>query len=631
MEQAQLMMDAGSIALEEIRDVMVQAAEFDTTNVKANFEAGQLFLKTINRNLGTRYLLRVYRQKPDYAFDLTYWIGLGYHYGLDFDDALTFYTRYKERYQRAGDNKGKVPSMADVDRKIAECQEGKKLVANPKPFSIINVGSAINSEFEDYGPVLNESETEIAFTTRRKDGNMNEDVFEDNKPWEDIFFSSKNGANWSRAQNIGSPVSAPNHESTLYMSPDGKTLYIYKDDGAGDIFVSARKPDGKWGPPESLVEINSSDYMESSMSISADNKVLYFASDRPGGLGGLDIYSSTRDARGHWQRPRNLGPSINTNLDEEGPFIDFSGKTLYFSSRGRKGMGNHDIYKSTLIDADKSQWSEPENLGYPINTPDDDVFFVSTKDGTRGYYASVREDGLGYSDIYRIEMIPVPQVKTETPAAAAKVIQPLKFNVRVFDAVSKAPVAAKVILKGKADNVAIAFANTRPGAFDFSITEENAKEYMLSVEREGYAFQNMTISLPGASDQPNMINRNVELRKLQVGVSSILRNIYFDFNRASFKPESYSELSKLENMLRQNPSVRVEIAGHTDNYGNWDYNKRLSLQRATAVRNFLTGRGIDPRRIQAAGYGASRPLASNDDEESGREINRRVEFKVLAR
>ena len=201
----------------------------------------------------------------------------------------------------------------------------------------------------------------------------------------------------------------------------------------------------------------------------------------------------------------------------------------------------------------------------------------------------------------------------------------------MFDAANKQPVAAKVSLKSKSDNVVIASVNTRPGAFDFSISDEAAKDYMLSVEREGYAFQNLTVNLPGASEQPNMVNRNIELKKLQVGVTSVLRNIYFDFNRATFKPESYTELSKLENMLRQNTSVRVEIAGHTDNYGTWDYNKRLSLQRATAVRNFLTGKGIDPRRIEAQGYGASKPLASNDDEEQGREINRRVEFKVIAK
>jgi outer membrane protein OmpA-like peptidoglycan-associated protein len=456
-------------------------------------------------------------------------------------------------------------------------------------------------------------------------------VFEDNKPWEDIFYATKNGGAWLKAQNIGSPVSAPNHESTLFMSPDGKTLYIYKDDGAGDIFVATKKPDGKWGAPESFTDINTADYTETSMSITPDGKVLYFASNRPGGLGGLDIYTSTLDSRGHWQRPRNLGATINSAMDEESPFIDFTGKTLYFSSRGGKGMGGHDIYKSTLTDAEKNTWSAPENLGYPINTPDDDVFFVSTKDGTRGYYASVREDGRGYSDIYRIEMIPAPPVKKETVTAPAKVIQPVKFSVRVFDAATKAPIAAKVVLKGKADNTPVAFANTRTGAFDFSISDESGKEYMLSVEREGYAFQNVAIALPGATDQPQAINRTVELKKLQVGVSSVLRNIYFEFNRASFKPESYTELSKLENMLRQNPTVKVEIAGHTDNYGTWDYNKRLSTERATAVRNFLTGKGIDPRRITASGYGASKPLASNDDEPGGREINRRVEFKVIGK
>ena len=631
LEQAQLMMDAGSIALEDIRDVMIQAAEFDTTNIKANFEAGHLFLLTINRNLATKYLMRVYRQSPEYVFDLMYWIGQSHHYGLEFDDAIKYYTQYRDKLQKRTDFHGKRVSLSETERNIRECETGKQLVAAPKNFSIINVGSAINSEFEDYAPVLNETETEIAFTTRRRDGNMSPDVFEDNKPWEDIFYSTKNGDKWLPAKNIGEPVSAPNHESTLFLSPDGKTLYIYKDEGAGDIFVSFKNADGKWSAPESLPGVNSADYVESSMSITANGQVLYFASNRPGGLGGMDIYSATKDSRGNWTRPRNLGPSINTELDEEGAFIDFSGKILYFNSQGRKGMGGHDIYKSTLIDAEKNQWSEPENLGYPINTPDNDVFFVMTKDGKRAYYASVREDGRGYSDIYRIEILPEKTEKKEPTAAPPKVIVPVKFSVRVFDATSKQPVAAKVSLKSKSDNVVIASVNTRPGAFDFSISDETAKDYMLSVEREGYAFQNLTVNLPGASEQPNMVNRNIELKKLQVGVTSVLRNIYFDFNRATFKPESYTELSKLENMLRQNTSVRVEIAGHTDNYGTWDYNKKLSLQRATAVRNFLTGKGIDPRRIEAQGYGAAKPLASNDDEEQGREINRRVEFKVIAK
>jgi outer membrane protein OmpA-like peptidoglycan-associated protein/tetratricopeptide (TPR) repeat protein len=630
MEQAQLMIDAGSIALEEIRDVMVQAAEFDSTNVKANFEAGHLYLQTINRSHASKYLHRVHRQAPEYAFDLEYWIGLSYHVGLKFDDAIEYYTRYKEKFQRRSDYHGKRVSLAETERRIAECEVGKTLVANPKGFRIVNLGPAVNSEYEDYAPVFNEQETEIVFTSRRKEGNMNPDVFEDNKPWEDIFYSEKEGDTWQRAQNIGEPISDPNHESTLFLSRDGMTLYIYRDEGNGDIYFSSRKG-GKWTMPESLTQINSSEYSESSMSISSDNQVLYFASNRPGGLGGLDIYSSRKDSRGNWQRPHNLGPGINTAFDEEGPFIDFNGKTLYFSSKGRKGMGEHDIYKASVIDAEKNLWSEPENLGYPINTPDNDVFFVMSKDGNRAYYASVRDDGLGYDDIYRIEMIPAPPEAKKDPEVAAKVIQPVKFSVRVFDAVSKTPLPAKVTLVRKSDNATVASINTRPGAFDFSSNEESPKDYQLSVELQGYVFQNLTVTIPGATGQSRIINRTVELRKLQVGVTSVLRNIYFEFNRASLKPESYAELNKLENMMRQNSSVRVEIAGHTDNYGTPDYNMRLSLQRASAVRNFLTGKGIDPGRIQASGYGATRPLASNDDEESGREINRRVEFKVLAK
>jgi outer membrane protein OmpA-like peptidoglycan-associated protein len=621
MEQAQLMIDAGSIALEEIRDVMVQAAEFDSTNLN---------LQTINRSHATKYLQRVHRQSPEYAFDLEYWIGLSYHVGLKFDEAIGYYTRYKEKFQARSDYHGKRVSLAETERRIAECEVGKNLVANPKGFRIINLGPAINSEYEDYAPVFNELENQMAFTSRRKEGNMNPDVFEDNKPWEDIFYARREGDKWLPAQNIGEPISDPNHESTLYMSHDGNTLYIYRDEGNGDIFVSTRVGNGKWSMPENLSQINSSEYSESSMSITGDNQVIYFASNRPGGLGGIDIYSASKDARGHWQRPHNLGPSINTAFDEEGPHIDFSGKTLYFSSKGRKGMGEHDIYKSTLIDAEKNQWSEPENLGYPINTPDNDVFFVMSKDGDRAYYASVRDDGLGYDDIYRIEMIPAPPEAKKDPVVV-KAIQPVKFSVKIFDAVSKAPLAAKVTLTGKPDNKSFTPISTRTGAFDFTLTDEVSKDYQLSAELQGYVFQNIIVTLPGATEQARTVNRTIELRKLQVGVTSVLRNIYFDFNRASFKPESYAELGKLENMMRQNSSMRVEIAGHTDNCGSSDYNMRLSLQRASAVRNFLTGKGIDPRRIQASGYGATRPLASNDDEESGREINRRVEFKVLAK
>lgn len=657
LEAAQLMMEA-SQAYDDIRDVMVFAADFDTTNVKANFEAGHLYIRTINKQQATKFFLRIYRQMPDYRFDLEYWIGQSYQYGMEFDKAIDFYTRYKEKVQKRASYQGKdkMP-LKEVERRIVECQNGKQFVASPKPYSIINIGREINSEYEDYAPVFN-GDNEVVFTTRRKDGNLNENVFEDNKPWEDIFYSKKNGTTWARAQNIGAPVGTPFHESSVAFSKDGNTLFIYRDEGKGDIFFSERKGD-RWTAPEPLPGLINSSYPENSVSMTTDESMLYFASDRPGGLGGLDIYVATKDAKGEWTKIKNLGPSINTEFDEEGPFIDADGKTLYFSSRGHNGMGGHDIFKSTLVNAERNEWTTPENLGYPINTPDDDVYFVMMSDGKTGYYASVREDGLGYTDIYRINFQeekktetkpvepvaeePVEEEPKEEPVKEEPVkeepkkeepkkdLVPLKYTVTVVDAASKSPVDAKVRLQGARDNVVVGVTNAGLGKYEFSITAAAAKEYRLSVEREGYIFQNITVNLAGAGAQPQAVARTVELKKISVGVTSILRNIYFDFGKATFKEESYAELSKLENMMKQNAGVQVEISGHTDSVGPDAYNKKLSQLRANAVKNFLTSKGIDARRIIAVGYGEDKPLASNDDEVEGREINRRVEFRITGK
>jgi len=197
------------------------------------------------------------------------------------------------------------------------------------------------------------------------------------------------------------------------------------------------------------------------------------------------------------------------------------------------------------------------------------------------------------------------------------------------DAGDKTPIDAKVRLQGSKDNVIVPMQNQGPGVYQFSITNAKPKDYRLSVEASGYVFVNQTFKLDGASTEERTVNRTVELRKIAVGVSSILRNIYFDFDKATFKTESYTELNKLEAMLAQNSGMMVEIAGHTDAIGTKEYNQDLSLRRAQAVKNYLTKKGINARRIKPVGYGKSKPLASNDDEQGGRELNRRVEFKVL--
>jgi outer membrane protein OmpA-like peptidoglycan-associated protein len=678
MEVAEGMI-AETKAIDDARDLMITAADLDTTFIQANYEAGRYILQTIGKERAVKYLMRVLRQDPDYRFDIEYSIGRSYQYGENFDKALEFYNLYKEKLAKKSNYQGKDRvDLPAVDRAIFECENGKEFVSNPMNFSIVNIGREINSEFEDYAPVLNESETELVFTTRRRDDNLNQNVADDNKPWEDIFIANKKGSSWEYAKNIGAPVNTLYHNSNLALSADGTTLFIFNDDGGGDIYYS-ELANGVWGEPVPLPGIINSSFEEKSITISSDEKTLYFSSNRPGGYGGLDIYRATKDSKGDWSNVKNLGPSINTDQDDDGPFIDYDLVTLYFSSKGRKGMGGFDVFKATF-NPSNNEWSEPENLGYPINTPDNDIYFVSSKDSKRAYYSSVREDGMGYTDIYMItipeglknaspvakkppvvpkdtaQTTPViaktdpktdpivpkqPKVdpkktepktepkKTEPKVEPKKELKPLKYVVTVVDAADKSPMDVKIRLQGAKDNVIVGSSSKGGGVYEFNITNGKPKDYRLSVEHDGYAFLNQNVRIEGATTQEKTINRTIEMRKLLVGVSSILRNIYFDFDKATFQTESYTELNKLENMLRQNEGMIIEIAGHTDAVGTWAYNKFLSQKRAEAVKDYLTKKGIDTRRIRAVGYGKSKPLASNDDEDDGRELNRRVEFKVL--
>lgn len=654
MEQAELIM-AETKAMDDARELMVTAADLDTTFIKANYEAGRMHLLTVGKDRAVKYLLRVFRQDPAYRFDIEYWIGRSYQYGEDFTKALEFYNLYKDKLAKKSNYQGKDKiDQATIDRAIFECENGKEFVSRPGNFSIVNIGREINSEFEDYAPVLNENEDEIVFTTRRREDNLNQNVFDDNKPYEDIFTSKKTNNVWAYAKNLGAVVNNPYHDSNVALSADGNTLFMFKDEGGGDIFYAERTAGAEFGAPLPMPGIVNSSFEEKSVTLSRDEKTLYFSSNRPGGFGGLDIYRATKDSKGEWTNVKNLGPNINTDMDDDGPFIDYDGVTLYFSSKGRKGMGGFDVFRSTL-DLKTNEWSEPTNLGYPINTPDDDIYIVFSKDGKRAYYSSVREDGMGYTDIYMITIpegiknvdqvatkLPIDQPKDTTVSVTVpdtnvkpivtptkKDLKALKYIVTVVDAGDKTPIDAKIRLQGSKDNVIVPMQNQGPGVYEFSITNANSKDYRLSVEASGYVFVNQTFKLQGASTEEKTVNRTVELRKIAVGVSSIMRNIYFDFDKATFKTESYTELNKLEAMLAQNSGMMVEIAGHTDAVGTKEYNQGLSLRRAQAVKTYLTKKGIDARRVKPVGYGKSKPLASNDDEQGGRELNRRVEFKVL--
>lgn len=322
--------------------------------------------------------------------------GQALHRRAKFDSAIIFYQRFREGLS----NQPSSIRPGEVEKRLIECESGKKLMSGPRKFTVTNLGAVINSPFEDYAPVLTEDEKLMVFTSRRPIGNLSDQISADGKYFEDVFFSNRQGARWSAAKNMDRPVNTPFHDSNLALSADGKQLFLYTDENDGDILVSDFI-NGKWSQPRLLPAPINTPYHESSVSVSSDGKKMFVASERPGGLGGSDIYVTEKNKFGQWGFATNLGPSVNSAWDEDSPFIDYDGNILYFSSTGHTSMGGYDIFRSLQK---AGNWSKAENLGFPINTPGPDSYFVSTKDGKRAYYSSVREEGFGEEDIYLITL-----------------------------------------------------------------------------------------------------------------------------------------------------------------------------------------------------------------------------------
>lgn len=624
----------------------VQAAEMDPDNIEANYMAGRTSLQTNSKASASKYLLRVYALEPNYKFNVLYMIGQGYHYGLEFEKAIDYYNQYLDKLNQSGKSSGEdFTPKEQVERRIYECHNGLEFVNAPGDYTIENAGPAINSEWDDFAPVVTADESFMAFTTRRQDGNSNVNVFDDMLFYEDVFYSNRSGDNWMPANNIGPPVNIIYHSSNLAISADGTQLYLFKSQNGGDIFLSEKLDDGTWSEPVPLNENVNSSYFENAASISPDGNTLYFSSDRPivQGKTDLDIYYSVKDRKGNWGPAKNLGPTINTPFDDDGPFIDYDGKTLYFSSKGHKGMGGYDIFQ-TVYNDQTEEWSEPKNLGYPLNSPDNDVYFVSTRDGKRGYYASAKADGMGFTDIYHIRLadldappkkveakkIEAPEpVKPEVIESISEVSQPVILILKAVDNQTKENLDVDFSIKMANGRQSVPVRRIGSGLYQAQFMNETKIQYNVSVQKSGYMYKNVIISIPPASTKINKLAKQIALNKIKVGYSQVIRNVYFDFGTARLKTTSNPELDKLLKVLQDNPKYIIEISGHTDNVGGKDFNQWLSKRRAQAIVDYMVKKGQNSARFLAEGYGEERPLASNDDEELGREFNRRVEFKVL--
>lgn len=646
---------AGSLAAQDFKDLISRG---DRLYTKGDFNNALEFYKnaealqpsnpTVQLKIGLTYLSTTsfkfkalpYLQKAFAAnanIDplIDYYLGAAYQVVHEFAKAREHYELFKKKNRR----------MSEIaQHKIEECVRGDSLVNNATEAIIENVGKIINSSFHDYAPLLYPNDSTMIFTSNRE-APPSPDRTKPPMNFEDIYISSRDGARWTQPKHLSPDVNVEQHDAGASISHDGNFLFLYYEEGYGDIFMSERI-NNEWNKPEPLNSNINTMHWETSACMSADGRKLYFSSSRPGGYGELDIWMSERDGKGDWGKPVNLGPNINTPGNEDSPFIHHDGVTLYFGSDAHPGLGNTDIFRSEFR---QGKWQKPINMGYPVNSADYDNYFVISKDKKNGYFASVREDGLGETDVYFIHFLdPKPkEVPVVIPVVVAQpVVEKEKDFIdpmvqlqkelqigtvlkgKVIDADNAQPLAARMTLTDNEKNTILAVINSDPTTGDFEMFIPHGGNYGVSTEKEGYLFNSINFNVPAFSEMQE-IDTHIIMEKAEVGSKVVLKNIFFDTGKADLKQESVNELENIRKLLEKNPALKVQINGHTDNVGEATYNKSLSLKRARSVVDYLIRNGIDVNRLAAIGFGEERPLVSNDDETGGREINRRTEIEII--
>jgi outer membrane protein OmpA-like peptidoglycan-associated protein/tetratricopeptide (TPR) repeat protein len=631
-------------------ELFMLAVQANPKNAKAQFMTGRSIMLTVRKELSLQYFKNAYQLDPKIDADILYYLGQAYHYSEKFDSAIVLYDRYNRLLARSLDY-DKSKKINEVNRKIFECHNAKIMVAQPVDVKLSHLSNNINSEWPDYAPTINADETFMVFTTRRPEENLNNRLAQDNEYYEEIFYTKKVDGEWTPARNLSGPLNNSYHNASINLSPDGKEMLLYHDSNGGDILISLLKPDNTWTNPQELVEINT-EYIENSATITADGQKLYFASNRPGGYGGTDIYVSIKDARGRWGTPRNLGRNINTEMDEDGVYVSASGKHLYFSSNGHAGMGDMDIYRSAF-NIEKDTWEKPVNMGYPINSVENDIYIVLTRDEDFAYISSVRPQGIGEQDIYKIDIrnwkepvytqpdftdavlamedqVPLfgnrPVVSETKPEATEKPLAPATVDLTVYVAEgdSKQPISnaqVKLTSVGTDTNLAA----TKPGTYFTNVKNKTTgvERYKLLVSSTEHIPYSSTY-LFGAG-MTTALTDTIYLDKIAVNYKRTL-NVYFGHD--SDVPKSFEDILYLEQIMKTSSSIKVEISGHTDNLGSHPYNVGLSLRRAQAVKKHLVNAGIEENRITVAGYGPDKPITDNKTR-ANRQLNRRTEFTII--
>lgn len=617
----------------------------DPKNPDLNFKLGFCYLNTPDeKDKAIEYIekslkfLKKKKKKSNEIIEAKFYLAKAYQSNYRFEEALEKYLELKDLTK----NK-KLNSI--VDNEIEKCRISKDLIANPVEITINNMGDSINSEFTDHSPVVSADEAVLIFTSRRENeygGEINSDGEFD----ENIYISYFINDRWTKPVSIGENINTSNHEASIGLSVDGQKLFIYKSEDEGSIYLSKLEGD-VWSKPQKLGSTINTKARETHASLSADGNSLYFTSERKGGYGGLDIYVSHRKLGGEWSDAINLGPTVNTASDERAPYIHPDGITLFYSTKGYAGLGGFDIFTSRINEF--NTWTKPKNLGYPINTASDDVFYVPSADGQRAYYASKKKDGFGRSDIYLIGLKEAEKAKITIMTGKVHICR------------GNLPEVSITVMDAKTDEVVgIYTPNSKTGKFLFVLNKggrynvifEANGEIILSEElvvpksaayQQLYKVIQIPVDPPCDDEELALMQEqefagginidNIDENGIVYDKSIKIENILFPYNSAVDIPKNKS-LDKLSIYLSSNKEAVIEVGAYADASGRAYYNYTLSVKRGNAVKTYLIRKKVKSDQVVVQGYGEENPITINRNSngtwnKKSMKFNRRIEFRLI--
>ena len=616
----------------------LQALVYNNSNAELNYKTGVSALFSDKKEEAAGFFLKAIELKKDVAQDVLLLAGRSLQYAGRFSEAIEKFTGYL-----ASQGKKNQKNTLLARKCIQECTSALIITKDTLRISIDNLGPNINSNSDDYSEILTADGKTIYFASRReipKSGKRHPDTKFD----ENIFVSQLNHDSWEPATSEGKELNTKYCEAPLYINSTNNMLYIYAGySNNGDIKVSLNKK-GIWKTPKPVPYGINTRGSETSFTFSPDGNEIYFVSDHgKDNIGGKDIYFIKKINDRKWSKPQNAGKIINTIYDEESVRFSKTGDTLFFSSRGHDSIGGFDIFYS--IKNKSGAWDTVKNIGYPVNTPWDEVFYYpSPVEDSSFYFVSNRSGGYGGSDIYKGKILPpkriiltLPPPKRDTiiirdtvlvvKQVATQQEHPVYLVGKVKDSETGEPILAKIDLKDISSGEVIGTTASSDEDGSYRVKLPAKKSYMIDLHATGFLSDLKRIDVPDNWSK-EVYNLNVDLIKVKVGKKVVLNNILFETGKSVLTSGSYRELERLLNIMKENTHMKIEISGHTDKTGSEPLNFKLSGARAKAVVDYLIQNGIDPSRMEFRGYGSLQPISDNSTA-AGRAKNRRVEFKIL--